>query len=77
MNVHGKSSYHEVHARSLRDPEGFWAPGILDPKVFGVSSADSITDEKCDCDEKKVTLFETLFRDNAFTSKFEKAPLKV
>src|SRR6187455_1250248 len=25
MNVHGKSSYHEVHARSLRDPEGFWA----------------------------------------------------
>src|SRR4029078_7797007 len=25
MNIHGKSSYHEVHARSLRDPEGFWA----------------------------------------------------
>src|SRR3982750_3277392 len=25
MNVHGKSNYHEVHARSIRDPEGFWA----------------------------------------------------
>ena len=25
MNVQEKSRYHEVHARSLRDPEGFWA----------------------------------------------------
>ncbi|MBR0792516.1 propionyl-CoA synthetase [Bradyrhizobium manausense] len=25
MNVQGKSRYHEVHARSLADPEGFWA----------------------------------------------------
>src|SRR5580692_9218698 len=25
MNIHDKSRYHEVHARSLRDPEGFWA----------------------------------------------------
>src|ERR1700742_1787567 len=25
MNVHEKSRYHEIHARSLRDPEGFWA----------------------------------------------------
>jgi propionyl-CoA synthetase len=25
MNIQGKSRYHEVHARSLRDPEGFWA----------------------------------------------------
>src|SRR5690242_19254518 len=25
MNIHEKSTYHEVHARSLRDPEGFWA----------------------------------------------------
>src|ERR1700757_1978397 len=25
MNVHDKSRYHEVHARSIRDPEGFWA----------------------------------------------------
>ncbi|MEY9476278.1 hypothetical protein ABH981_000491 [Bradyrhizobium ottawaense] len=25
MNIQGKSSYHEVHARSLADPEGFWA----------------------------------------------------
>src|SRR5476651_2314168 len=24
MNVHEKSRYHEVHARSMRDPEGFW-----------------------------------------------------
>src|SRR6195952_2889744 len=25
MNIHDKSRYHEVHARSLSDPEGFWA----------------------------------------------------
>src|SRR5690348_17056809 len=25
MNIHEKSRYHEVYARSLRDPEGFWA----------------------------------------------------
>src|SRR3984893_3895882 len=25
MTIHEKSRYHEVHARSLRDPEGFWA----------------------------------------------------
>src|SRR5215469_9748287 len=25
MNTHEKSQYHEVHARSLADPEGFWA----------------------------------------------------
>jgi propionyl-CoA synthetase len=25
MNVQGKSRYHEVYARSLADPEGFWA----------------------------------------------------
>jgi propionyl-CoA synthetase len=25
MKVQGPSDYHEVHARSLRDPEGFWA----------------------------------------------------
>src|ERR1700710_3116117 len=25
MNVHDNGRYHEVHARSLRDPEGFWA----------------------------------------------------
>ncbi|MBW7965692.1 propionyl-CoA synthetase [Bradyrhizobium sp. BR 10261] len=25
MNVQGKTGYHEVHARSLADPEGFWA----------------------------------------------------
>ena len=25
MNIHGTSRYHEVHARSLADPEGFWA----------------------------------------------------
>ncbi|MGY4483245.1 acyl-coenzyme A synthetase/AMP-(fatty) acid ligase [Bradyrhizobium sp. LM3.2] len=25
MNVQGKSSYHDVYARSLADPEGFWA----------------------------------------------------
>src|SRR5947209_3173423 len=25
MNIQGKSRYHEVHARSLADPQGFWA----------------------------------------------------
>ena len=25
MKVDGKSRYHEVHARSLADPDGFWA----------------------------------------------------
>src|SRR4029079_15926173 len=25
MNVQSNSRYHEVHARSLKDPEGFWA----------------------------------------------------
>ena len=25
MNVHEKGRYHEVYARSLADPEGFWA----------------------------------------------------
>src|SRR5215468_10044314 len=25
MNIHEKSRYHEVHARSLANPEGFWA----------------------------------------------------
>src|ERR1700728_2714242 len=24
MNIHEKSRYHEVHARSLADPQGFW-----------------------------------------------------
>ena len=24
MNIQDNSRYHEVHARSLRDPEGFW-----------------------------------------------------
>ena len=24
MNIQNSSRYHEVHARSLRDPEGFW-----------------------------------------------------
>ena len=24
MNIHDKSRYAEVHARSLADPEGFW-----------------------------------------------------
>src|SRR5438094_4024150 len=24
MNIQSNSRYHEVHARSLRDPEGFW-----------------------------------------------------
>ena len=30
MNIQGKSRYHEVHARSLRDPEGFWGDAARD-----------------------------------------------
>ena len=30
MNIQEKSRYHEVHARSLRDPEGFWAEAARD-----------------------------------------------
>src|ERR1700710_580752 len=44
MNVHDKSRYYEVHARSLADPEGFWggAGGEIDwiepaTKVFDSS----------------------------------------
>src|SRR6201995_6164146 len=45
MNIHDKSRYHEVHARSLHGPEGFWAEAareidwieppkkIFDPKL--------------------------------------------
>ena len=45
MNIHDKSRYHEVHARSLADPEGFWAEAAreidwIEPakKVFDPSS---------------------------------------
>lgn len=30
MNAQGKSLYHEVHARSLAEPEGFWAEAAKD-----------------------------------------------
>ena len=30
MNIQNNSRYHEVHARSLRDPEGFWAEAAPD-----------------------------------------------
>src|SRR3954468_24968090 len=30
MNIQGKSRYHEVHARSLGDPEGFWQDAARD-----------------------------------------------
>src|SRR5436190_22994273 len=45
MNIQDKSRYHEVHARSLADPEGFWAEAAreinwIEPakKVFDPSS---------------------------------------
>src|SRR3979411_2495983 len=44
MNIQGNSRYHEVHARSLADPQGFWgeAAGEIDwiepaKKVFDSS----------------------------------------
>src|ERR1700739_1429199 len=30
MNILGNSRYHEIHARSLRDPEGFWGEAARD-----------------------------------------------
>jgi len=30
MNIQGNSRYHEIHARSLRDPEGFWGEAARD-----------------------------------------------
>src|ERR1700745_2081223 len=30
MNIQGNSCYHEIHARSLRDPEGFWGEAARD-----------------------------------------------
>src|SRR3979490_2062929 len=48
MNVHEKSRYHEVHGRSLRDPEGFWAEAAreidwIEPpkKIFDASMGTS------------------------------------
>src|ERR1700742_4584713 len=45
MNVHEKSRYHEVHARSLANPEGFWAEAAreidwIEPakKIFDASA---------------------------------------
>src|SRR6202012_1934177 len=45
MNIHDTSRYHEVHARSLADPEGFWAEAArevdwIEParKIFDPSS---------------------------------------
>ena len=32
MNIHN-SRYHEVHARSLADPEGFWAEAAREIRV--------------------------------------------
>src|ERR1700741_4032982 len=46
MNIHDKSRYHEVHARSLADPEGFWGEAAAEidwiapaKKVFDPSMA--------------------------------------
>lgn len=42
MNVHEQSRYHEVHARSLRDPEGFW--GDAAREIDWIKPADKIFD---------------------------------
>src|SRR5579862_2806924 len=42
MNVHEKSRYHEVHARSLRDPEGFW--GDAAREIDWIKPADKVFD---------------------------------
>jgi propionyl-CoA synthetase len=42
MNVQHKSAYHEVHARSLRDPEGFW--GETAREIDWIKPAEKIFD---------------------------------
>jgi propionyl-CoA synthetase len=42
MNIHDKSRYHEVHARSLADPEGFW--GEAAREIDWIKPADKVFD---------------------------------
>ena len=42
MNIPHKSTYHEVHARSLRDPEGFW--GEAAREIDWIKPAEKIFD---------------------------------
>src|SRR5277367_4510607 len=42
MNIREKSRYHEVHARSLRDPEGFW--GDAAREIDWIKPADKVFD---------------------------------
>src|SRR5580693_1258886 len=42
MNISHKSTYHEVHARSLRDPEGFW--GEAAREIDWIKPAEKIFD---------------------------------
>jgi propionyl-CoA synthetase len=42
MNIQEKSRYHEVHARSLRDPEGFW--GEAAREIDWIKPAEKIFD---------------------------------
>src|SRR6266576_6590074 len=49
VNIQDNSRYHQVHARSLRDPEGFWGEAARDidwiepaKKVFGVAKGDRV-----------------------------------
>ena len=51
MNMQDKSRYHEAYARSMRDPEGFWADAaraidwiepakkVFDPNMGGPPAA--------------------------------------
>src|ERR1700719_1703224 len=42
MNIQPKSTYHEVHARSLRDPESFW--GEAAREIDWIKPADKVFD---------------------------------
>ncbi|KIZ34363.1 MULTISPECIES: propionyl-CoA synthetase [Rhodopseudomonas] len=42
MNIHDKSRYYEVHARSLADPEGFW--GEAAREIDWIKPADKVFD---------------------------------
>ena len=52
MNIQSNSRYHEVHARSLRDPEGFWAEAARE--IDWIEAPKKIFDPSMGLDRKSV-----------------------
>ena len=42
MNIREQSSYHGVHARSLRDPEGFWGEAAREIELSTKQQASAV-----------------------------------